>query len=161
DRLRNAGTIFLGASSSVAFGDYSTGANHVLPTGGLARTYSGLSIQDFVRLSTYQELSRSAAADLADATATPAEAEGLPAHAQAARLRRGAVAAADERLQRGMPRLRPEYRELTTYDPGREPCAVDLSDNTNLWGPNPAAARAVHQAADEALTRYPPVYVPA
>ncbi|HEX5971844.1 MAG TPA: histidinol dehydrogenase, partial [Gemmatimonadaceae bacterium] len=53
-RLRGAGTIFVGASSSVAFGDYMTGANHVLPTGGLARSYSGLSTLDFVRWTTYQ-----------------------------------------------------------------------------------------------------------
>ncbi|HEU4525273.1 MAG TPA: histidinol dehydrogenase, partial [Gemmatimonadales bacterium] len=53
-RVRGAGTIFLGESSSVTFGDYITGANHVLPTGGLARSYSGLSILDFVRWTTYQ-----------------------------------------------------------------------------------------------------------
>src|SRR5690606_6646147 len=46
------------------------------------------------------------------------------------------------------------------YDPGRTPCQVDLSDNTNLWGPNPAAAGAVRSASDNLLTRYPPVYVP-
>lgn len=160
-RLRNAGTIFLGAPSSVAFGDYSTGANHVLPTGGLARTYSGLSVHDFVRFTTYQELSTRGAADLADATVTLAEAEGLPAHAEAARLRRNALTATDDVVQRRTPLLRAEYRALTTYDPGREPCAIDLSDNTNLWGANPAATRAVREAGDPALTRYPPVYVPA
>ncbi|MGH7649676.1 MAG: histidinol dehydrogenase, partial [Gemmatimonadaceae bacterium] len=54
DRVRNAGTVFVGASASVSFGDYMTGANHVLPTGGLARSYSGLSPLDFVRWTTYQ-----------------------------------------------------------------------------------------------------------
>ena len=57
ERVRNAGTVFLGDTTSVAFGDYMTGANHVLPTGGLARSYSGLSTLDFVRWTTYQRVS--------------------------------------------------------------------------------------------------------
>ena len=83
--LRNAGTIFVGASASVAFGDYMTGANHVLPTGGLARSYSGLSTLDFVRWTTYQRVSRDAAARLAGDVGIFADAEGLPGHALAAR----------------------------------------------------------------------------
>ena len=84
-RLRGAGTIFVGASSSVAFGDYMTGANHVLPTGGLARSYSGLSTLDFVRWTTYQRLTPAAAARLAGDVGVFADAEGLPGHAAAAR----------------------------------------------------------------------------
>ena len=84
-RLRGAGTIFVGASSSVAFGDYMTGANHVLPTGGLARSYSGLSTLDFVRWTTYQRVAPSAAARLARDVGVFADAEGLPGHAAAAR----------------------------------------------------------------------------
>jgi histidinol dehydrogenase len=84
-RLRNAGSVFLGASASVAFGDYMTGVNHVLPTGGLARSYSGLSTLDFVRWTTYQRVTPAAAARLADDVAMFAEAEGLPGHAAAAR----------------------------------------------------------------------------
>ncbi|MEO7082701.1 MAG: histidinol dehydrogenase [Gemmatimonadaceae bacterium] len=83
--IRNAGTIFLGAKSSVSFGDYMTGANHVLPTGGLARSYSGLSVLDFMRWTTYQRVSPSAAMSLAAAVSAFAEAEGLPGHARAAR----------------------------------------------------------------------------
>ena len=83
--VRNAGTVFLGQTSSVAFGDYMTGANHVLPTGGLARSYSGLSTLDFVRWTTYQRVSREAAASLASDVARFAEAERLSAHAAAAR----------------------------------------------------------------------------
>jgi histidinol dehydrogenase len=83
--LRTAGTVFVGASSSVAFGDYLTGANHVLPTGGLARSYSGLSTLDFVRWTTWQRVSPAAAARLADDVATFADAEGLAGHAAAAR----------------------------------------------------------------------------
>ena len=83
-RIRNAGTVFVGETSSVAFGDYITGANHVLPTGGLARSYSGLSTLDFFRWTTWQTVSPEAAAHLADDTATFARAEGLDAHATAA-----------------------------------------------------------------------------
>jgi histidinol dehydrogenase len=84
-RVRNAGTIFIGAASSVAFGDYMTGANHVLPTGGLARGYSGLSTVDFYRWTTTQRVSRAAARSLASDVGTFADAEGLPGHAAAAR----------------------------------------------------------------------------
>ena len=83
--LRSAGTIFVGASSSVAYGDYMTGANHVLPTAGAGRSYSGLSTLDFVRWTTWQEVTPAAAASLAEDVGRFADAEGLPAHAAAAR----------------------------------------------------------------------------
>ena len=84
-RTRNAGTIFLGETSSVAYGDYMTGANHVLPTGGLARSYSGLSTLDFIRWTTYQRVTPGAANKLAYDVGRFADAEGLPGHAEAAR----------------------------------------------------------------------------
>jgi histidinol dehydrogenase len=84
-KLRGAGTVFVGPTSSVAFGDYMTGANHVLPTGGLARCYSGLSVLDYFRWTTYQRVSPAAAARLSRDVATFALAEGLPGHAEAAR----------------------------------------------------------------------------
>jgi histidinol dehydrogenase len=84
-RVRNAGTIFTGAAGGVAFGDYMTGANHVLPTGGLSRGYSGLSTEDFYRWTTTQRISRAAARSLALDVGTFADSEGLPAHAAAAR----------------------------------------------------------------------------
>jgi histidinol dehydrogenase len=83
--LRNVGTVFLGETSSVTFGDYMTGANHVLPTGGLAKCYSGLSVLDFVRWTTLQRIDRDAAASIAEDVAIFADAEGLPGHAIAAR----------------------------------------------------------------------------
>jgi histidinol dehydrogenase len=82
--VRGAGAIFLGASSSVAFGDYITGGNHVLPTGGLARAYSGLSTLDFVRWTSIQRVTKDAAKRLAGSTGVFARAEGLPGHAAAA-----------------------------------------------------------------------------
>jgi histidinol dehydrogenase len=84
-RVRNAGTVFLGERASVAFGDYMTGANHVLPTAGLARAYSGLSVLDFYRWTTYQRVEREAAAQLAEDVGLLADSEGLFAHAEAAR----------------------------------------------------------------------------
>ncbi len=83
--LRNAGTVFVGETASVAFGDYLSGANHVLPTGGLARSYSGLSTLDFVRWTTWQRIDRDTARALARDVGIFADAEGLPAHAAAAR----------------------------------------------------------------------------
>lgn len=84
-RLRNAGTVFVGTANSVAFGDYLSGANHVLPTGGLARSYSGLSTIDFYRWTTWQRVDRAAAARLAADVGILADAEGLPGHAATAR----------------------------------------------------------------------------
>ncbi len=88
--LRNAGTVFLGERASVSFGDYMTGANHVLPTGGLARSYSGLSTADFMRWTTYQRVDAGAARRLAPDVDVFARAEGLPGHADAARAWLGA-----------------------------------------------------------------------
>lgn len=93
--LRNAGTTFVGPSASVAFGDYMTGANHVLPTAGRARSFSGLSTHHFLRSFTIQEIDQRGASSLADDVVRLAEAEGLPAHAGAAAARSGAVAATE------------------------------------------------------------------
>jgi len=84
-QLRSAGTIFVGETASVAFGDYMSGANHVLPTGGLSRIWSGLSTLDFVRWTTWQKIGRDSARSLARDVDIFATAEGLPAHAATAR----------------------------------------------------------------------------
>ena len=89
-RIRTAGTTFVGPWASVAFGDYMTGANHVLPTAGRARAFSGLSVQHYMRSYTVQEITAEGAAALAADVALLAAAEGLPAHAAAALARRGA-----------------------------------------------------------------------
>ncbi|WP_224242602.1 histidinol dehydrogenase [Hyalangium gracile] len=83
--VRNCGTVFLGERTSVAFGDYMTGANHVLPTAGLGHAYSGLSVLDFYRWTTYQRVDHAAAARLAEDVGLLADSEGLFAHAEAAR----------------------------------------------------------------------------
>lgn len=155
DRVRCAGTTFLGPASSVAFGDYVTGANHVLPTAGLARAYAGLSTLDFLRWATWQEVGAAAAAELAGPTAVLAEAEGLPGHAMAARKRKREGSGARERMR---VRVREAYRDLSPYDPGRIPTAIDLSDNTNLFGVPPSAAAVLGDLQPDQVTRYPSVY---
>ena len=88
-RVTTAGTTFVGTAASVAFGDYLTGGNHVLPTAGRARSFSGLGAQHFLRAFTIQEIDARGASALADDVGILADAEGLPAHAAAARARRG------------------------------------------------------------------------
>jgi histidinol dehydrogenase len=83
-RVQHAGSVFLGLGSSVTFGDYLTGANHVLPTGGLARSYGALTSHDFVRWMTWQEVDQAAAARLSVDAVRLATAEGLEGHARAA-----------------------------------------------------------------------------
>jgi len=166
-RVRSAGTVFVGESASNAFGDYMTGANHVLPTLGLARAYSGLSILDFFRWTTYQRVDRAAAARLADDVALLANAEGLPGHAAAA----GAWASDSAPVERrtvtpdAASLVRRDIALLATYVESRDAdgapngaapaSCVDLSDNTNLWGAPPAAVIALR---DSPAARYPAPY---
>ena len=87
DRIDNAGSVFLGANTPVAAGDYASGTNHVLPTNGGAKRYGGLSVDEFVRSTTVQRLDEEGLGDLADAITTLADAEGLDAHAESVRKR--------------------------------------------------------------------------
>ncbi len=82
-RIRHAGSIFMGPYAPVPVGDYASGTNHVLPTGGCARMFSGLSVDDFIKKPTFQHLSREALAALKDTVITLAESEGLLLHARA------------------------------------------------------------------------------
>jgi histidinol dehydrogenase len=93
--MRNAGAVFLGAWSPEPLGDYCTGANHVLPTYGYARSSSGLSVRDFLKLITVQELTRAGLRSLGPTAATLAGLEGLDAHALAVTVRLDSLAAAD------------------------------------------------------------------
>jgi len=86
-RLTRAGTVFVGAQSAQASGDYITGSNHVLPTSGAARGRGGLGAADFVRLTTVQRLTRSGLRAVAPHAIALAEAEGLRAHAASIRIR--------------------------------------------------------------------------
>jgi histidinol dehydrogenase len=89
ERVRSAGAVFLGAATPEVFGDYVAGPSHVLPTCGSARFASALGVDDFLRRSHTVRFSPAAAARWAEAAACLAAAEGLPAHAAAARRRLG------------------------------------------------------------------------
>lgn len=86
-KIRNAGSIFLGSWTPETMGDYCSGTNHVLPTYGFARAYSGLSLADFMKRITVQELSSAGLQDLGPTAVTIAELEGLDAHANAVKVR--------------------------------------------------------------------------
>ncbi|MBZ5533110.1 MAG: histidinol dehydrogenase [Acidobacteriia bacterium] len=85
--IRNAGSIFIGDYSPQAAGDYASGPNHVLPTGAMARSRGGLSVLDFVKIISVQQLSRDGLERIAPAVITLAGAEGLAAHAESIRVR--------------------------------------------------------------------------
>ena len=87
DRVRNAGSVFLGRWTPESVGDYCSGTNHVLPTYGNARSYSGLGVEQFMRWMTVQELTKDGLRSLAPTVIELAGLEGLDAHAQAVRLR--------------------------------------------------------------------------
>ena len=87
--VRNAGSVFVGAYSPQAAGDYASGPNHVLPTGGAARFRGGLSVLDFVKLISIQKFSRPGLRRIAPIIECLANAEGLRAHAESIRTRFG------------------------------------------------------------------------
>jgi len=85
--IRNAGSVFLGQWTPETMGDYCSGTNHVLPTYGFARAYSGLSLMDFMKRITVQELTSAGLQDLGPTAITIADMEGLDAHANAVTVR--------------------------------------------------------------------------
>jgi histidinol dehydrogenase len=85
--VQNAGSIFLNAFTPQSAGDYISGPNHVLPTGAMARVRGGLSVLDFLRVISCQEVSREGIRQIAPAGIALAEAEGLRAHAESLRVR--------------------------------------------------------------------------
>jgi histidinol dehydrogenase len=87
ERIDSAGSVFLGPHTPVAAGDYASGTNHVLPTGGGAKLTGGLSVDTFVRSTTVQRLDRDALDGLGETITALADAEGLEAHAESVRRR--------------------------------------------------------------------------
>jgi histidinol dehydrogenase len=85
--IRHAGSVFIGPHSPEAAGDYASGPNHVLPTSGAARIRGGLSVTDFLKVISTQQLSPMALAAIAPAITTLARAEGLEAHARSVEVR--------------------------------------------------------------------------
>lgn len=87
DAVVNAGSVFVGDYAAQSFGDYASGPNHVLPTGGLARVRGGLSVTDYLKVITVQQLSAKGACKLAPIALPLAGAEGLLAHANSVTVR--------------------------------------------------------------------------
>jgi histidinol dehydrogenase len=87
EKVKNAGAIFVGPYSPVAMGDYCSGGNHVLPTGGSARFCSPLTVRDFLKTSCVQEAGEKGLQKIAEALKSLAESEGLTAHAESVRKR--------------------------------------------------------------------------
>ena len=88
-KIRHAGSVFVGAYSPEAAGDYAAGPNHVLPTSGVASLRAGLSAADYVKVISVQHLEKKALAKLAKTVTTLARAEGLEAHARSVEVRLG------------------------------------------------------------------------
>jgi histidinol dehydrogenase len=86
-RLRNAGSLFVGPWAPESAGDYATGANHVLPTGGLARASGALAVESYGKFVQVQRIDRGGLASIRDTIATLAETEGLLAHRDAVEIR--------------------------------------------------------------------------
>lgn len=87
DRVRNAGSVFIGHYSPESAGDYASGTNHTLPTGGFTRSWSGVTVQSFMKSITFQQLSRQGLQSIAPSISALARAEGLEAHARAVEIR--------------------------------------------------------------------------
>ncbi len=87
-RVKNAGAIFVGRYSAVACGDYAVGTNHVLPTAGYSKMYSGLDVQHFCKTASVEMIDRTGLETIGDIVETIATAEGLHAHANSVRVRR-------------------------------------------------------------------------
>ncbi len=97
--VQNAGSVFIGRWSAQPLGDYISGPNHTLPTGGMARVRGGLSVNDFVKLITVQEYTAEGVQALGPKAALLAEAEGLAAHAEAIRTRLHSSAKGERRFR--------------------------------------------------------------
>ena len=87
DKVINAGSVFLGDYTPESLGDYASGTNHVLPTNGSARAYSGLNVESFMKKITFQKATKAGLDNIGNTVMTMAEAEGLDAHKLAVQIR--------------------------------------------------------------------------
>ncbi|WP_317206787.1 histidinol dehydrogenase [Hymenobacter sp. BT770] len=143
-QVTNAGSVFLGHLTPEAVGDYASGTNHTLPTGGYARQYSGVSLDSFVKKITFQRLSPVGLQSLGPVVETMAEAEGLAAHARAVTLRLAAMAssspvAAGPQTDAANPYaglIRPSVERMQPYSSARDefegmaPVMLDANENS-------------------------------
>jgi histidinol dehydrogenase len=155
ERVRAAGSVFLGPWSPEPLGDYCSGTNHVLPTYGYARAYSGLSVADFQRRITVQELTPAGLAGLGPTASTLARLEGLDAHALAVDLRLQQLRTLEIPPQRDidavMTLARPSIRALRAYEHAQwDPRFERLHANESPWEPAVPTGD-----AEVSLNRYP------
>lgn len=155
-QVRNAGSVFLGALTPESTGDYNAGTNHVLPTYGHARAYSGVSVQSFVKLITVQTLSAQGLAVIGPEAITFARAEGLEAHALAVHKRLELLKHAQDAAPRVSASVlalaRPEFLGFKGYSSARMEAsqgATFLNANESPWPPT------VTDDEPNALNRYP------
>ncbi len=164
-RIRSAGAIFIGPWSAVAAGDYATGTNHILPTGGAARAVAGVGVEAVGRWIEVQELTATGAARIAATVETIAAAEGLPAHAASVVARRdraaGLATAGDDPVtllrQPGPVSAYPAEAsdEAIAAELGIDVAQVARLDmNTLGGGPLPAVAAVAATLDGSRLTKY-------
>ncbi len=91
DKIRNAGSVFIGNYSPESVGDYASGTNHTLPTNGYAKAYSGVSMDSFVKKITFQQLTERGLANIGQSVIEMAAAEGLQAHGNAVEVRLNSI----------------------------------------------------------------------
>ena len=122
-RVRSAGSVFLGPYSPVAAGDYASGTNHTLPTSGTAAAYSGVSVHTFLRHISFQQLTRQGLESLAPTLKTLAQSEGLEGHVRAVECRLDSSSTTAEPLQSGAEEkwnpVGAELASMTAYQPAR------------------------------------------
>ena len=166
--VENAGSVFVGRWSSQPMGDYISGPNHTLPTGGMARVRGGLSVNDFVKLITVQEYTAQGMRALGPKAALLAEAEGLVGHAEAIRATAvgSAASAAKAGRRKGgpvaesvstlIPTPRARVQAMKEYHPplgSRDALRLDFNENTLACSPK--VREVLAQISAGALTRYP------
>jgi histidinol dehydrogenase len=144
-QVTNAGSVFLGHLTPEAAGDYASGTNHTLPTGGYARQYSGVSLDSFVKKITFQRLTPTGLRALGPLVETMAEAEGLSAHARAVTVRLESLqggapeenmtlSKASEKPYAGL--IRPSVERMQPYSSARDefegmaPVMLDANENS-------------------------------
>jgi histidinol dehydrogenase len=163
-QVRNAGSIFLGALTPESTGDYNAGTNHVLPTYGHARAYSGVSLSSFLKLITVQTLSAQGLAAIGPEAVIFARAEGLEAHALAVQKRLDLLSAnapvvptAKGAVASVLSLVRPEFLGFKGYSSARMEASVGatfLNANESPWPPFAPAVDLTSSDSD-ALNRYP------
>ena len=147
DKIRNAGSVFLGPDTPESAGDYASGTNHTLPTSGYARAYSGLSLDSFMKSITFQEISPDGLGTIGPAIVELARAEGLEGHAAALLQRqKNKDQRTKTREQSPVSRLssyvRKNILELTPYSSARDEFSgvegifLDANENPNDTGLN-------------------------